>query len=199
MKIEDQYKNLFNSSIEPKLEDEMWQQIENDLQRKEFYGFSFYHFNIYYAGIILCSLLSTGYMAYHALSSPEHVTTIIEKEIKVIEVEEEPTQQTSRIESPQLKTDTTTKNQPHSTQTITQKQHTSITREISNEAPIKKEEKELQHEESAHIVTKETETVEQPNQSADVESIIIHHRDTIIKYDSVKVSRRKLKKLQQSN
>lgn len=199
MKIEDQYKNLFNASATPKLEDEMWQQIENDLQRKEFYGFSFYHFNIYYAGIMLCSLLSTGFMAYHALSSSEHVTTIIEKEIKVIEVNEEPSLQTSNTESPQLKTHKTTKNQPHSTQAKAQEKHPSITHEITNEVFIKKEEKELQQEESAHIVTKETETVEQPNQSADVESMIIHHRDTIIKYDSVKVSRRKLKKLQQSN
>ncbi len=201
MKIENLFKESLVESSSLDVEGKAWAKLETELKQKEFYVFSFYNFNVYYAGIILLSLITTASMMiahYNHTTNIHHHTGIIEtteilenesKEIKeqtqVVPITVPEVQKLEVIEIKQkgkislnnvriepiipLQTIIDTSNNF----TITLPKHTALeTQKL--EIPAKEKIKEL-------------------------DTIIIHQQDTIYHVDSIKVSKRKLKKLHKND
>lgn len=208
MKLEEQYKKHLGLETKPNLNDEFWQAIETDLQRKEFYGFSFYHFNVYYAGIILLSLISTSFMMYkgYKFSNHEHRSYFEKKSVQkgAFNGIRSNTELIEKKESIEVND---SNKESSKTPLLEKEKESVIVSKNTNRINIQNRgNQENRLSKSADSVIKETrlgepkfttdllDSVKTKNES---EPVIIHHQDTIIKIDSVEVSRRKLRKLKQ--
>lgn len=197
--LEKDFQALFAKETTIKVDDPMWQQLEIDLQRKEFYQFSFFHFNIYYALMMFSSILLSGVMLYdYSNKSPirrEH--TVIQKDTDTIVVTKnvyiENKQKTPVILSP-----TSSKSKTEN--------------KVNYAFPLKKENTTIEanavlpKQESQNIIEINTEKPKQePKEIIPAQElpnpitspIIVHHQDTIVELDSVKISRRKMRKLKE--
>ena len=201
MKIEDLYSTSLNSSPTYDEKNTEWIKIDTELNRKEFYSFSFYRFNVYYVGLLLLNLLTTAWMINSHINH-KHETTSNHTHTHIRQTEEHliPYVVASTKEIDSLKEVDTARN----IKTIV----TSTPQNSSKEQiliDLKTEDKEsirtipivdtIQNKIdsssiSTPIIKKETPTL------VDIkDTVIIHKKDTIIQIDSIKVSNRKWKKI----
>lgn len=201
MNIEELYRQQESESSPLLVEDQEWLKLEIALKRKEFYTFSFYHFNIYYALIIMTGLISTGAFfihSYHHIDESNHRHLIHQsislesKGYKVIKKETLFVQpgDTAVVEKlgQVLNDDNGQPKRVDSRETlspdmITLQDSENSDVEITPVLPLQK------MVDTTAVLSSDSAVTEIK------EPIIIHVRDTIYHVDSIKVSKRKLKKL----
>ena len=202
--LEQQYKQLFNDSIDVKLEDNDWLRLENELKRKEFYAFSFYRFNLYYALGIIFSFSASIYSLidhhiYHKhgldkiVSTFENPDHFVKKSILVhdtVFVEVAP----SNLEKQSVKLKMIGNHQKKMT-SISLKAQKTVDQKLMSDIKTHQDEITDKNSESELFISKKIEPELKEEISAQTKSIVVHHRDTIVELDTIKVSRRKLKKM----
>lgn len=189
--LEQDFRAMFNTSATIKIDDPMWQQLEIDLKKKEFYKFSFVRFNIYYALMMFASLGLSAFMVYDYMTKKPFDSIVRDRIVVHETVDTVFVTDKVYVEKPVFN--------PHST--ITNKESEVLRKEV-----IDLVEEQRQNVERTDVNTvidamnsEQTATSEYKDDSGEdsevEEPVVIHVKDTIVEVDSVKVSRRKFKKL----
>ena len=192
MKIEDLYSTSLNSSPTYDENNIEWIKIDTELRRKEFYIFSLYRFNVYYASLLLLNLMTTAWMIHSQVNhdnTTNHTHSFIQqpKENKLPSLVST-TRKTDTLKSIKANIDPTPQN--HSTY----KSDNKINHEVKEKVSSQTVDTVLAIHDSN---SNNTPTIlkESPIPPPIKDTVIIHRKDTIIQVDSIKISNRKWKKI----
>ena len=206
--IDQAFKQLQQESSPAMLEDIQWSAIETGIKRKEFYSFSFFRFNVFYAAAFILNLLISTFILLDYFNKEKVVqsnnSAIIENKGTKQETLHTTIADTAGFDKNTLIRKNTVKSPTYSKPlSENHKENQEKLLDLDNNTPnsIAIEATPIDTVSIDYNINKEKEKIKKAPTSTPIpnpDTVYIYKRDTIIRLDSIKVSPKKLRKLKQN-